>query len=232
MTEEYRDIVEKESNGQDLWWPIAIHPKQDSGIIIINYPGYNGDIDGFNNKYGKLAQFMQEKIGAVLRSPNIEHNNIDYRESVKDDLKALIEYALKNSERICGSVNPQIYLMGFSAGASAIAAVAHEFKEVTKILLVSPSMDAGPEAVLYGLNHFTGEVYVVAGDNDTIVGTKCAPQMFSYVKTDSTHEIVIVQNCDHQFKGKTNGMIMSKAPLWAFSGDTSFPDPEGGIELY
>ena len=32
--------------------------------------------------------------------------------------------------------------------------------------------------------------------------------------------------------GETNGKIMSKAPLWAFAGDETFPSPEGGIELY
>ena len=42
----------------------------------------------------------------------------------------------------------------------------------------------------------------------------------------------MIPNCNHQFFGEANGKIMSKAPLWAFAGDTTFPSPEGGKKLY
>jgi hypothetical protein len=37
--------------------------------------------------------------------------------------------------------------------------------------------------------------------------------------------------CDHGFTGVTNGKILSKAYMWAFGGDTSFPSPNGGLVL-
>ncbi len=47
---------------------VAIHPNN-SGKIIINYPGLMGDREGFNNKHKKLAQYMQgEGLGAVVRT--------------------------------------------------------------------------------------------------------------------------------------------------------------------
>ena len=39
---------------------VAIHPHS-NGIIVVNYPGITGDIDGYNNKYGQQADFIQEK---------------------------------------------------------------------------------------------------------------------------------------------------------------------------
>lgn len=45
-------------------------------------------------------------------------------------------------------------------------------------------------------------------------------------------KLEVIPNCGHQFIGETNGKIMSKAPLWAFAGDTTFPSPDGGKRLY
>lgn len=216
----------------ELSIPLAIHPNRESGYIIINYPGVMGDIDGYNAKYRTLANFLQEKVGAVIRLGNHYFSDFNYDKSVQDNLRAVINYAIKNSKEICGSKVPVIYLMGFSAGAAAIAAIAHEFPHVRKILLVSPSGDAGEEDMTRGLAEFTGEVYIVAGENDNIVGPEAAPMISSLVKKASVHKLVIVKNCDHQFRGRENGMIMSKAPLWAFLGDQEFPSSNGGVELY
>ena len=41
-----------------------------------------------------------------------------------------------------------------------------------------------------------------------------------------------VPHCGHSFAGETNGRILSKAYLWAFAGDDSFPSPDGGVPLY
>ena len=41
-----------------------------------------------------------------------------------------------------------------------------------------------------------------------------------------------VPHCGHSFAGEANGRILSKAYLWAFAGDDSFPSPEGGVPLY
>lgn len=213
--------------------PIAIHQNnQKSGIIIISYPGFNGDINGYNNKYLALADFMQERIGAtVIRSGNHYYLNLDYRESVQDDLRAVIGYALKNSKEICGSENPILYLMGFSAGASAVAAISYEYPAVKKILLMAPSGDAGPEALEKGLSEYTGEVFIAVGTDDEVVGSESAKIFAHHVKKTSA-QYVIIPNCDHQFRGTENGMIMSNAPIWAFKGGIKFPTSEGGKVLY
>lgn len=232
MKKSYTGILVREYHGEEIKWQIIVHPAE-SNAIIINFPGFNGQIDGYNNKYGKLAEFMQENIGAVIRSGNHHYGEIDYSESIQDDLKTIIDYAIENSKAITGKEDSDIYLMGFSAGASGVAAVAHAFPQVKKILLMAPSADAGMRAVKEGLRKFKGEVYVIAGEDDEIVGPETAPQIFSFVKTKATHKLEIIKNCDHQFRGTENGIIMSKAPLWAFGeGNKDLLSLEGGIELY
>jgi len=51
-----RPINEKSS----LELELAIHLYQ-NGVVIVNYPGITGDIEGFNNKYRQQANFIQEK---------------------------------------------------------------------------------------------------------------------------------------------------------------------------
>ncbi len=211
--------------------PITIHVNQEKEIIILNYPGFNGDINGYNNKYLTLAKSLQEKVGAVIQMGNQYNDELDYTESVQDDVRAVIEYAIEHASEICKSENPQIYLMGFSAGASAIAAVCHEYPEVKKILLMAPSGDAGQESVEKGLSEFSGEVFIVIGANDEVVGVE-AGKIFANLVKKTSAQLTVVPNCDHQFRGTENGMIMSNAPVWAFIGGINFPTPEGGVKLY
>jgi len=124
--------------------------------------------------------------------------------------------------------------MGFSSGASAIAGTAHEFPEVKRVLLYAPSGDMGQEAVRQGLRDFHGEVYIVIGDQDEVVGPQ-AGQLFNDLATGAAHkELFTIPNCGHQFRGEVNGRIMSEAPFYAFTvgQKPQFPDPAGGIRLY
>ena len=215
-----------------LKFEVKIHPTS-SGIIVVNYPGYNGDIDGYNNKYGAQADFIQEQnLGSVVRSGNHHWAGFEFDQSTQDDLKHIVDYSIKNAREICGSEDPSIYLMGFSAGASAIAAIAHEYTQIPKILLMAPSGDAGQEAVTEGLKKFGGEVYIAIGENDDVVGPEAGKKFYDMATGASLRELVMIPNCDHQFRGEVNGRIMSKSPFWAFGGDKTFPSPEGGMKLY
>ena len=129
-------------------------------------------------------------------------------------------------------LSPIIYLMGVSAGASAIASVAHEFTEVRKVLLIAPSGDAGSENMREGLKKYTGELYIVVGEHDGIVPIEFTRYLIELARQARKKEHVVVPDCAHQFLGTKNGRILSKAPLWAFAGDSTFPSVDGSIELY
>lgn len=209
---------------------VAVHPNK-SGRIIVNYPGLGGDIDGYNLKYRKLAQFMQgEGLGAVVRSFGPDF----WRYTVDTGLRKMLDYICENAEEISGVTKPEILLMGFSAGASAIAAIAHSYERVSRILLMAPSGDMRMEAVTEGLQKFAGEVYIVIGQEDDVVGVEAGGIYYDLASGASKRELHIIPNCDHQFRGELNGRIMSQAPFYAFvrGEKPSFPNPQGGIVLY
>ena len=228
-----KKYIERLLNKKDkLELEVAIHPYS-NGIIVVNYPGITGDIDGYNNKYGQQADFVQKKgIGTVVRVGNEHFPNLPYPEGMIDNFKCVLDYCIANGTALSGKQNPKLYLMGFSAGASTIAAVAGDYSVVEKILLMAPSGDAGQDAVEKGLGKFTGEVYITVGENDGLVGVKAGQIFYDLATTAKIRKLEIIPNCNHQFFGEANSRIMSKAPLWAFAGDKTFPSPEGGKKLY
>lgn len=211
---------------------IKIHPHREANAIVINYPGYNGSIDGYSRKYEKIANFIvKNDVAAVVRMGNEDRLGFLYEESLIDDLRAVIDHILLHAADICATANPEIYLMGFSAGAGAIAAVAADYPSVKKILLIAPAGDASNENVS-NLARFSGEVYVVIGQWDEVVGVNAGTIFIDMANATSQKKLITIPYCDHQFRGTHNGMVLSKAPLWAFAGDTTFPASRGGIILY
>jgi len=212
---------------------INIHDLPKSNVIIINYPGYQGDIDGYQGKYRTLAHLIQRKgIGAVIRTDNQYRYGFLYEKSAVADLRATIEYALENAESICSTREPDLYLMGFSAGAGAIAIVSPNYPQIKKVLLMAPSVDVGRATIEEAFGKFRGEVYIAVGEDDECVGKEAGDYFLGLATGARKKKLVIIPNCDHQFQGWINGKIMSKAPFWAFADDETFPSPEGGVVLY
>jgi pimeloyl-ACP methyl ester carboxylesterase len=211
---------------------LAIHPNN-SKRIIVNIPGIGGDIDGYADKYKNLARHMQENdLGAVVRTHG--HGIAGYLPDLLP--RAALQYIRENAFSICGEPEPDVFLMGFSAGASAVAGIASEYPEVKGILLYAPSGDMPEKKIKDSLKKFKGEVYVVQGEDDEIVGPE-AGRTFHRLATGAKHkELFMIPDCSHQFIGEANGRIMSEAPFYAFAEKPTdkpvFPDPKGGIKLY
>jgi dienelactone hydrolase len=224
----------KKESGQEAMvsFRVKIHSHPQASAIVINYPGYNGDIDGYNGKYAKIAHLIKgNNVAAVVQMGNEDRLGFIYEESLIGDLRATIEYVLANAASICATANPDVYLMGFSAGAGAIAAVAADYPSVKKILLIAPAGDAG-NGNIANLARYQGEIYITVGGFDEVVGMH-AGEIFMELATLATKKtFVIVPCCDHQFRGKQNGMILSKAPFWAFCGENTYPSSRGGVVLY
>ena len=232
----YTEIKEREIDKDlEIFAPIEIkiHPLN-SNTIVINYPGFQGSIDGYNNKYLKIGgMVIVRRIGAYVQLGNTMWEGLSYSQSVVDDLSFIIEVVIQNSINICGSINPDIYLMGFSSGGSAVAAICSKFPQVKKILLIAPSFDAGEIAIMEGLGKFTGEVYIANGDKDEVI-----PYLVGHLyeqfskKTAFKVKWSVIPNCDHYFKGSANGLILSQAVLWAFNDYLDFPYGDEGVNLY
>lgn len=222
----------KSQNGisMDFELDVAIHPF-DNGKIIINIPGADGSINGYNDKYIKIAEYLiEEKIGTVVRIPNISSLGFGW----DINLRKTLSYVLDHAKKICGSNKPEIYLMGTSAGAGAIAMTAWEYPEVTKILLTEPAIVFSGEHGVEGIREYKGEVVIVVGKGGYALGKEVGDIFYNYFISASHKEIIEIGNCDHQFKGEINGRIMSEAPIYAFKEGKKikFPDSNGGIKLY
>ena len=211
---------------------LVVHPNR-SGRIIVNYPGRGGKINGYNQKHTRLANHLQEQgVGAVIRMENPSLGNGYYPLVLLENLRSVVRYCLTEAEGICGTREPQIGLMGTSAGGAAVLAVGSEFPEVDKILALNASGDARREDIERGLRAFRGDLYIAAGTEDELISPKTSEYYHSLATAARSRRFALIPGCDHQFKGERNGRIFSHATLWAFAGDESFPDPEKGIWLY
>jgi hypothetical protein len=221
----------KSKNGisMDFELDVAIHPFN-NGKIIINYPGADGSICGYNDKYIKIADYLiKKKIGAVVRIPNISSLGFGWDINLRETLS----YVLGHSKEICGSNKPEIYLMGTSAGAGAIAMIAWEYPEVTKILLTEPAIVFDENLLITAMEQYKGKVFIVVGSGPNALGIEVGRKFFHCFKNSNDGWMFEISDCDHQFRGEKNGRIFSEAPICAF-GDKKikFPNPNGGIKLY
>ena len=206
-----------------------------TGKIVISSPGFKGSRDGYQNKYKKVARWIQQlRIAAFIRYEIVwlTDNMMDsYENEICQALRVVIDYALAEAEEICQTSDPEIYLAGFSAGASASAVVSPEYNQVKGLLLIAPTIDAGREKLKEALPTYQGDLYITVGDLDYI--SEMTPEMMIQLSTSAQKiRLVEVANCDHQWTGKTNGRILSKSFIWAFNDDETYPCPEGGVELY
>lgn len=217
---------------RDEQFRIFVHPSRRSNAVIVNCPGLNGSIDGFNAKYFKLGQYLSEQsIGAYVQMPNIS-GRPQYVDGLLTDVGAVCRWTVENAAKFCGATTtePDIYLVGFSAGGAAVATIAYEFRRVKKILLMEPSLAVMPSAHMESrLGMFSGTVDIVIGDGG--VGRNAGENFYRWASLARGRRIETIRNCDHQFRGRINGQYMSNAHLWAF-GNLPELTPEGGLVLY
>ncbi len=214
----------------DVTLDLCVHSNPSHHIVII-YPGASRDVDGIHGRFKAVAAELQDKhVGAIVRTNNPFIRHIDYPSMLRENLTFIVDYVLEHAEEICGNPKPSLYLMGHSAGASAIGAIASAYPQIEKILLLAPSLDAGKDEIRNGLRGYRGEMYVVVGMDDKVV-LPVQSKFFHHVAgSASEKKFVALWNCDHDFSGPRNYDLLRKAPLWAFYGDREFPEDHDPLE--
>jgi hypothetical protein len=96
------------------------------------------------------------------------------------------------------------------------------------MLMMGPAIECD-SPIQERFSQYTGELYIVQGEDDDVLDGQGGKTFMSLASRATRKELVIIPDCDHCFKHKDE--IYSKAPFWAFAGDTTFPNPEGGIKL-
>ena len=222
--------------------PISAYPT-DSHVIIIVSPGSGELKDGRNDRWMKLARHFQEQRLASLVTYNAprpggqvqlpwepySYKGASWNRLLLESLAHAVEFSLERAHEICGTATPTLCLAGFSSGASAVGAVAFQYPEVKRILLLS-AYDSVGDCFYDGVTQFPGDIYLTYGSEDPVAG------FLAYVlalgpMAANTFQVKQVPNCDHRFSGETNSKLVTKAFYWAFWSDESFPDPTGMPEL-
>jgi pimeloyl-ACP methyl ester carboxylesterase len=205
---------------------LAIHANE-SGKLIVIFPGYGASLDAEDPelddhhpfRYREIACDLQTAgIGAVVRAGNRQAPYFRYEEQIVNDLRAVMDHALKQAVAICGGRHPPLYLMGYSAGASAVAVLADEVG-AARVLLLAPSGDAGPDRIAPGFGNYRGEVYIVVCERDEVVTSDAGPLFDEMSPRAAKKRVVIVPGGDHFFSGEAQDRIFRKAPFWAFSDE-------------
>ena len=176
---------------------IAIHPA-DSEVVFLTVPGVDGSVDGFEDKYIKIAESIQEKYGAaIVRMANPFITSYHWESNIRQALKYIIE----NTEQITGHKDAEIRIIAHSAGAAVVAQIAWEYPEITRILLVNPATKLDIEKIQYGLSEIGGsKITVLFGSEDPSVGDVDEIAKLSETKNVRTH---ILEGVDHNFYGES-----------------------------
>ncbi len=189
---------------------IAIHPA-DSKIVLLTVPGVDGSVDGFENKYVKIAESIQEKYGAaIVRMANPFITSYHWESNIRQSLNYIIE----NTEEITGHKDVEIRIMAHSAGAAIVAQIAWEYPEITRILLINPATKLGIDKIKYGLSEFgVDRITIIFGSEDPSVGDVDTIAKLSEAKNVNTH---ILEGVDHNFSGDSLEEFISAPNLYLF----------------
>ncbi len=172
---------------------IKIRPANSKRVVLF-VPGVDGSVDGYMNKYINASDHLvnNHDVG-IVRISNDFISSFHWEDNIKQALNFLED----NASKYFSSDDLEISVVGHSAGASVIAAVAHRYPAIRQILLINAAKGLHTDQILDGLSKFDGNLVVVYGSNDP---SKDFISDIKNVKPNSfTH---IVDGADHHFTGE------------------------------
>jgi alpha/beta superfamily hydrolase len=208
----------------------AAHPATCARLVII-YPGLNATLDGESRhfshanpfRYRRLAERLQaEGVAAVLRLANPPCGYYGDGQVAVDRLARAIDYALAHARVMCGHRRPELCLLGFSAGAGAVAALAGAYQP-KRLLLVAPSGDVGPRRIVAGLREYAGQLVILVGEQDEVVGRDAACLFDEISPAASPKEVHFVAGCDHFFTRPDHDQLLEDTSMNVFAGTDKAP---------
>jgi predicted esterase len=214
--------------------PIAAYPSE-AGKVIVNSPGSGELKDGREDRWRNLGLYLQKRGLASLVTFNAprpdfqvqlewepySYQGASWNKILIESLSHTIDWSLENAKELCGNASPDIYLTGFSSGGSSVGAVAHRYPSVKRILLLS-TYDSVGDQFYEGVTAFTGDIYLVYGDQDPMAGY-LARILRTGKFAAKSFLVREAPECGHRFDGEANTKLLTQAFHWAFEGDNSQP---------
>ena len=214
--------------------PIAAYPSE-AGKVIVNSPGSGELKDGREDRWRNLGLYLQKRGLASLVTFNAprpdfqvqlewepySYQGASWNKILIESLSHTIDWSLENAKELCGNASPDIYLTGFSSGGSSVGAVADRYPSVKRILLLS-TYDSVGDQFYEGVTAFTGDIYLVYGDQDPMAGY-LARILRTGKFAAKSFLVREAPECGHRFDGEANTKLLTQAFHWAFEGDNSQP---------
>ncbi len=196
----------------------------ESSRIMLCLPGFSGSLTGYRHKYLNIAERMagDHGIASVLSSGSDQLSPLYHGRNLLIRVRTTLEFVLKTAPAICGHATPDVLVFAVSAGAGAIAAIAHEYPRITVLVLLAPSAADVPEKeVVKGISRFKGNILVLAGSLDILTGLPGGKLIAQHARQAASLRFFKVLWCDHAFRGNLNYRIFQAAAYDGFLGDGS-----------
>lgn len=178
----------------DCTLKIALHPAE-SKVIFLIIPGVDGSIDGYENKYMRIADNVQEKHGAaVIRMDNPFITSHHW----ESNIRKVLEFIADNKKMLSGNEDIELRIMAHSVGATGIVQVAWEYPYISRLLLINPATRLNLDKFYKGLIEFNGKKTILVGSNDPSAGLE-SDKNIEY--TVSNINILTIDGADHDFSG-------------------------------
>ena len=203
MTSKYEKIEwTEEMNGVkvDCSLDIAIHPTN-SNTILLTIPGVDGSVDGYKDKYRRIADSVQEEHRvSVVRISNPFITSFHWESNIR---KAL-DFISINLPTITEGNKAEIRVVAHSAGAAVIAQIAWEYPDIKRLLLVNPATKLGLDKMKMGLSMFKGDdITVLFGSLDPSIDDV---NELANIEGRVPINTFVLEGIDHHFSG-TDGLI-------------------------
>jgi alpha/beta superfamily hydrolase len=164
--------------------------------IVFIKTGFEGGIEGYENKYLQMAHRAHERLGATVICAS--NPDVDYDAQMVAD-KAMISKVA--AER--GFAEYEVYFVGTSDGGYQNLLLAQQVPQARKLLGINASLIDADDLVaqLQKLPHVKKSLLYGTEDDDFA----CVPMLQAL--TCENLEIITVEGADHEFKGMVNEFI-------------------------
>ncbi|MDB5177312.1 MAG: hypothetical protein JWN75_980 [Candidatus Saccharibacteria bacterium] len=187
---------------------VAIH-KGGSNVVLLIIPGVDGSLDGYENKYLRIAESVFEKHKAsVVRMSNPFITSYHW----KSNVRRIFEFIEENKDLVSSHDELDIRIMAHSAGAAVIAQIAWEYPEVTRLLLINPATQLGIAKIHLGLNELqdVNTTILVGGDDPSF-------DVVQELSVIDNIRIVAIEGADHNFSSEHFPAFISSPETYLFS---------------
>ena len=195
----------------------TIFPKT-SPVIVVNIPGYNSDMYGYDSLYLNMSHILLKRQNAsVILADNKHLRGYDNQKILLEKGRAILDYVIDHAEEISGSPNPSIYLIGTSAGGSCAAALAWEYPLVRRILLINPSGDIPESTMRNSLSRFSGRVIIANGRCDFYIGPQSGYYLGAMASNAQSIRYLSLPDTEHSFRNAYSRRLVSVLPNLLFA---------------